>query len=68
MRKISVKHILILLIVVFNSRLSAQSQASLLTEASIDSISWQQYLTGDWDGLISTGKLAAENGINFKWL
>lgn len=68
MRKISVKPILILLIIVFNSRLLAQLPETRLTEASIDSISWQQYLTGDWDGLISTGKLAAENGINFKWL
>lgn len=46
----------------------AQLPDTSVTEASIDSISWQQYLAGDWDGLLNTGKLAAVNGVDFKWL
>lgn len=34
----------------------------------IDSLTYQYYLIGNWDELISTGKEAINNGINFKYL
>jgi len=39
-----------------------------LTLAAADSITYQCYLTGDWEKLIETGKLALEQNIDFKRL
>lgn len=39
-----------------------------LTLAAADSITYQCYLTGDWEKLIETGKLALEQNIDFKHL
>lgn len=38
------------------------------TLAGIDSISYQQFLVGDWDGLVATAGVAKANNIDFKWL
>lgn len=39
-----------------------------ITHASIDSLSLLQYLNGDWDAVIQTGKIANENNIDYKLL
>lgn len=39
-----------------------------ITQAYIDSISFQYFQSGNWDEVIRTGKLAEKNNINFKWL
>jgi hypothetical protein len=36
--------------------------------AVYDSITYQQYLRGDWDELIITGQKAIEENVDFKWL
>lgn len=59
------KKTLLLFLITISFQLQAQEQVE---SASIDSISYAQYMEGDWDGLIATGKLAAEAGIDFKWL
>jgi tetratricopeptide (TPR) repeat protein len=55
----------ILTILLISWQLPAQTHSST---ATIDSISYQQYLEGDWDGLIATGKLAKNYGIDFMYL
>lgn len=39
-----------------------------LTPAYVDSITYRRYLDGDWDGLISLGKEAIRQGIDFNYL
>lgn len=39
-----------------------------ITQAYIDSLSLHHYQQGNWDELISCGKIAKKNEINFKWL
>jgi len=39
-----------------------------ITFQSADSITYQYYLTGEWDKLIETGKQALEQNIDFKFL
>lgn len=59
------KKILLLLLIGISFQLQAQEQVET---ATIDSISYAQFTTGDWDGLIATGQLADEAGVDFKWL
>ncbi len=68
MRTILVNIILLATLVTHSNTMLAQLPGEGITQATIDSISWQQYLAGDWDGLLNTGKLAASNDIDFKWL
>jgi len=39
-----------------------------ITLASVDSVTYQYYLTGEWDKLIETGLKAIDQGIDFKFL
>jgi len=68
MQKELVKALIISVFIVYASLISAQHNERPITEAEIDSVSWQQYLAGDWDGLTETGKLARKANIDFKWL
>jgi len=56
---------IITIVLLFPVVLKAQDT---LTLASADSITYQCYLTGDWEKLIETGKLALELNIDFKRL
>ncbi|MDD3194610.1 MAG: hypothetical protein PHU68_02265, partial [Paludibacter sp.] len=47
--------------------LVAQGADEKPTLAGIDSISYQQFLVGDWDGLVATAGVAKANNIDFKW-
>lgn len=48
--------------------LGAIAQHDFPTPEKIDSVSWNYYLSGDWDALIETGKLARKHHISFKWM
>lgn len=39
-----------------------------LTLPQVDSLTYQYYMAGDWDNLISVGKSAIKNDIDFKYL
>jgi hypothetical protein len=57
---------LIIIALLFVAVVTKAQQA--ITYTSADSITYQCYLTGDWDTLIKTGKLAIEQNIDFKRL
>ncbi len=56
---------IIIILLLFPVVLKAQDT---LTFRSADSITYNYYLTGDWDQLIETGKQAIAQNIDFKWL
>ncbi len=55
------------MIVFLLGSVAAKSQVAL-TFRSVDSITYQCYLTGDWDNLLATGNLAVAQDIDFKYL
>lgn len=57
------KKLIILLVIAVP--LSAQNPIS---ELMIDSLTYNQYLTGNWSQLIETGKIAKNNNVNFMYL
>ena len=59
MRKIIISTILIFYSVVIFSQQH---------DVKTDSITYSEYLNGDWDNLIKDGKQAIRNDIDFKWL
>jgi tetratricopeptide (TPR) repeat protein len=51
----------IILSLLFLQSLSIETVAQTMSYAEIDSISYHQYLIGDWDGLLTTLRLAERN-------
>lgn len=49
----------------FSSHLKAQTQTSF---RYMDSLSYSQYLSADWDAVIKTSKLAFHNGIDYYYM
>lgn len=57
--------IIISLLLLYSVALKANDK---MTIVSVDSITYQYYLTGEWDKLIETGIQAIDQGIDFKFL